>query len=238
MQSIMNLPSTAAPTTAAVSERLIERFLPYPDHRLTLETLVHAPADRVFVLAWNVDVQSHWAVRGMFWLGEKLHLGTPHPPRRAQGLVAATTSRGWCILGYRPFRELVMGAVSQPWKADAGITGLPPEQFATYSGANRVKIAWTIEVEPVGPGLTRFRTETRLQATDEEARRRFGRCCRLFAIGLMVIRHSLLRRIRREAEQWYSRSRPPFGTRHLPASRPPRGIQNLPTSMPDPPDGR
>jgi hypothetical protein len=201
---MMGLPAIAPLTTEATVEGLIERFLPQSDYCLRHETLVHAPADRVFVLAWNLDVQSHRLVRGILWLREKLHHGAPEPPRRGRGLMAEATSRGWGVLAYRPFREVVMGAITQPWKRGATIAGLPPEQFATYAEPDRVKIAWTIKVEPLGPALTRLRTEACAQSTDAAARGKFGRYWRLRAVEITLIRNLLLRSVCREAEQWCS----------------------------------
>jgi hypothetical protein len=59
---------------------------------------------------------------------------------------------------------------------------------------------WTLEAEPLGPKLTRFRTETRVQATDGAAWKRFRRYWRWAGVGMVLIRWLLLPRLRREAE--------------------------------------
>jgi hypothetical protein len=53
-------------------------------------------------------------------------------------------------------------------------SAVDPDRFAAFDAPGLVKIAWTLEVEPMH-GRTRFRTETRVVATDAEARRRFRR---------------------------------------------------------------
>jgi hypothetical protein len=72
-----------------------------------------------------------------------------------------------------------------------------------------VKIAWTLEAESLGPALSRFATETRVAATDEQARIKFRRYWRVFGIGIVMIRRLLLPVLRREAEREWKRSQAP-----------------------------
>ena len=112
------------------------------------------------------------------------------------------TSIGWATLAVEPGRQRVMGAVTRPWEADVRFTPLAPDAFAAFAEPGQVKIVWTFEVEPDGrhPGGTLFRTETRAQATDETARRRFRRYWRIFSPGILLIRRVLLPALRRAAE--------------------------------------
>lgn len=190
-------PETVAGATGA---RLIERFMPRADVTERHETLVHAPADIVFDMARNFDLQSIPLVRAIFWL-RALVLGAARPPADlfAKGLVAETTSMGWGILAERR-RELVVGSVTQPWKGDVVFAPVAPDRFVVYSAPDMVKIVWTLEAEPLGPALTRFRTETRVLATDEGARKKFRRYWRIFGAGIVLIRWLLLPALRRKAE--------------------------------------
>jgi hypothetical protein len=182
--------------------RLIERFMPVSDVTERHETLVHAPADLVFDIAQNFDLQSIPLVRAIFWL-RALGLGAAKPPAHlfAKGLVAETMAMGWGILAERPGRELVVGSVTQPWRGDVIFTSVEPDRFAAYSEPDMVKIVWTLEAEPLGPALSRFRTETRVLATDEAARTKFRRYWRWAGMGIVAIRWLLLPALRREAEQ-------------------------------------
>jgi hypothetical protein len=93
----------------------------------------------------------------------------------------------------------------QPWQADVVFSPIAPEQFATYAEPDRVKIASTLEAEALGPALTRFATETRVVATDEQVRTKFRRYWHIFGIGIVMIRRFLLPALRRQAErQWRS----------------------------------
>jgi hypothetical protein len=165
------------------------------------ETLVHAPADVVFDVARSLDMQTGPAIHAIFWLRGKLLGATPMPARPPQGLVAETVALGWGVLAERPGRELVMGAVTQPWMADVKFTAVAPDRFAAFAEPDLVKIVWTLEAEPLGPALTRFRTETRALATDGAAQRKFRRYWRWARVGIVLIRWLLVPRLRREAER-------------------------------------
>lgn len=114
-------------------------------------------------------------------------------------LLSEVLALGWRVLAEEPGRELVMGAVTQPWKADVEFRGLAPEQFAAFNDPGYAKIVWTLNVEPTGPDSSIFRTETRVLTTDAESRRRFRRYWSLVSPGVILIRYEMLRLIRREA---------------------------------------
>jgi hypothetical protein len=192
----------AEAVATAAAGRLIERFMPLADVRERHETLVHAPAAVVLDVAQNFDLQSIPVIRAIFCLRAKI-LGAAAPPAHlfAKGLVAETTATGWGILAERPGRELVAGSVTQPWKGNVIFTPVAADRFVTFSEPDLVKIVWTLEAEPLGPALTRFRTETRVLATDDAARKKFARYWRMFGAGIVVIRWLVLPALRREAER-------------------------------------
>jgi hypothetical protein len=196
----------AAPELTRSTDRLIERFMPHADVRERYEVLVRAPADLVFDVAWSFDLQAIPVVRAIFRLREMFLGAKGRPDRRSTGLVAETTALGWGVLSHRPGRELVMGAITQPWRADVTFTPVAPEYFTEFADPNLVKIVWTLEAEPLGPGVTRFRHETRVLATDEEARRKFLRYWWWARIGIRMIRRLMIPAVRREAERRYTSS--------------------------------
>lgn len=186
---------------SALAERLIDDFIPRSDVAELHETLVRAPADVTLDVAQGFDLQSIPAIHAIFWARAKLSGGIAPKGTWPRGLVAETTALGWGMLAFRPGRELVMGAVTQPWKANVEFRAVPPERFAAFAEPNLVKIVWTLEAEPLGPALTRLRTETRAVATDEPARRRFLRYWSLVGVGILMIRWLALPAIRRAAER-------------------------------------
>jgi hypothetical protein len=84
--------------------------------------------------------------------------------------------------------------------ADVQFRGLSPEEFAAFNEPGYAKIVWTIEVDPIGPSESIFRTETRVATTDPDSRRRFRRYWSLVCPGILLIRREILRVVRREAE--------------------------------------
>jgi hypothetical protein len=179
----------------------LDRFIPTPDVRERHATLVKAPTELVLQVARDLDMQSLTVVRAIFWLRTKLMGAKDTPSARGVGLVALTQSLGWGALLDRPGRAYVSGAACQPWKADVVFTPIVPEEFATYAEPDRVKIVWSLETEALEPELTRLSTETRVAATDEQARVKFLRYWRVARIGIVAIRHLLLPAARREAER-------------------------------------
>jgi hypothetical protein len=82
-----------------------------------------------------------------------------------------------------------------------------PQSFRLSRGKPG-QIAWTIEVESLGPTSARLATETRAVATDEESRRRFRLYWRWARFGIVAIRWFMLPAIRRQAERDWRRNAP------------------------------
>lgn len=187
----------------------LDRFLPRPDVRERFETIVKAPADLVMEVAAGFDMRSLLPIRVIFWLRERLTGARPAAPRQPRGILAETRSLGWAVLAEQPGRLIVCGATCQPWLADVTFTPVAAEAFAAHAEPGRVKIAWTLEAEALGPATTRLAQETRAVATDEPARLRFRRYWRWARFGIVAIRLLLLPAVRREAERrWAARPAP------------------------------
>ena len=179
----------------------LDRFILRPDVRERFEVTIRAPAGIVMAEARNFDMQSPRLVRTVFRLRERLMGASPSAPRQAQGLLAETRSLGWGLLAEEPDRLVICGAACQPWLADVKFTAISPERFAEFAGPEQVKIAWTLEAEPLAQTITRFAQETRVVATDALARARFRRYWRWARFGIIGIRLLLLPAVRRAAER-------------------------------------
>jgi hypothetical protein len=188
--------------------RPIDHFIPNADIRERHEILVHAPADIVSDVARNLDIESLPLVHAIFWLRGKLMRARPVSESGPRGLVGRTRALGWGVLVDEPGRAYISGAVTQPWKADVVFRAVPAAEFAAFAEPNLVKIAWTLETEPLGPALTRFASETRVVATDVEARARFLRYWRLAGMGIVLIRWLVAPAVRREAERRFREQQP------------------------------
>jgi|SRR5688572_3037431 len=187
---LLPVPSPKSPAAA---------FIPKPyvsDHQ---EIVIAAPADLVFFEATRLNLQSLPIVRAIFRTRAWLMRDTLEPPARPLGIVAETMVLGWGLLAHTPCRTMVMGAAARPWTRNVTFRAIPPGDFAPFAEPDYVKIVWTLEADPIGPERTRFRTETRVEPTDEAARRKFFWYWMAFGIGIRVIRWNMLRELRRKA---------------------------------------
>jgi hypothetical protein len=131
--------------------------------------------------------------------------------RASLGLLAQMKSLGWGVLAEIPGREIVMGAVTQPWKAEVVFRAVAPNEFAAFAEPGYVKIAWTLRADPIGPVESIFRTQTRAVATDAGARARFRRYWAFVSPGIRLIRQLILSPLKAEAEDLARRSQADVG---------------------------
>ena len=190
-----HLPGGGAP------DPLLDRFMPTYEVVERHHLRVRAPAELTFAAACEVDFQQSALVRAIF-KGREVILGSaPDASEHPRGLLALTTSLGWGVLAEAPGREVVVGAATQPWKANVVFRALPPEAFAAFNEPDYVKIVWTLRADPIAAGESVARTETRVATTDPAARRKFRRYWSLAAPGIVIIRRAALRLVRAEAER-------------------------------------
>ena len=182
---------------------LLDRLIPNPEAGGRHEITIHAPAELVLDVARSFDIESLWLVRTLIRLRAWMLGGQPKFVNQPAGLIAQMTGLGWGRLVEEPGRFYIGGAHCQPWHAQVVFTPIAAEEFVAFDEPNQVKIAWTIEAEPLAPDVTRFATETRAVTTDAKSRARFRRYWRKFGIGIVMIRLALLPAVRRAAERQY-----------------------------------
>jgi len=184
----------------------LDPFIPHPDVRERHSLVVRAPAAVVFEMAEAFDFQSVLFIKGIIRLRQFL-LRSINVERRPIPFLQEALAMGWGVLASTPGRVFVAGAHCQPWLADVRFVPIAPADFASFDEPNRVKIAWTLEVEPLDSHSTRLATETRAVATDAESLRRFRRYWRWARFGIVAIRWFMLPAIARQAERaWHARS--------------------------------
>jgi hypothetical protein len=186
----------------------LDRFMPRYDVRERHHTVVNAPAAIAFRAARSIVVGRSPVVRALFGLRAlpSRLLGAPAPPRDTRAFVDQALAAGWRILDEETDRCIVVGAVTQPWKAEVEFRGLAPEEFVGFDEPDYTKILWTIEVEPIGFFKDTATTETRVATTDERSRRRFRWYWSLLSPGIILIRYELLRLITRELARQHTQS--------------------------------
>lgn len=191
----------AAPPDHEAADPLLDRFMPTYEIAERHHIAVAAPAEITFNAAREMDLNQSMIVRGVFRARELVLGAEPDAAEQPQGIVALMTSIGWGVLAEVPGRELVMGAVTQPWKANVVFRALPPDQFAAFNDAADVKIVWTLRADPVDAAHSIFRTETRALTTDAAARRNVRRYWSFLSPGIIVIRWMSLGPLKVDAER-------------------------------------
>jgi hypothetical protein len=179
----------------------LDTFMPVYDVVERHHIHVGAPPAATLAAASEQDLFHLPVVRIIFRAREWFLGATPGNESQPRGLLAATRSLGWGTLADVPGREIVMGAVTKPWEPNVTFRALPPEEFASFSESGFVKIAWTLRADPLDDGTSVFRTETRVVATDAEARARFRRYWAFASPGIAAIRWLSLRPLKCEAER-------------------------------------
>ncbi len=183
------------------SDPLLDRFMPLYDVVERHHIGVDAPAEITYAAACDADLMHSPVARALFKGRELILRSTPDTIARPRGVLAVTTSMGWRILAEIPGREVVVGAVTRPWEANAVFRPLPPDEFAAFDEPDFVKIVWTIRADPVRATESIFRTETRALATSASARTKFRRYWSFLSPGIIIIRWMTLGPVKAEAER-------------------------------------
>jgi hypothetical protein len=185
-------------SAGAHPDALLEPFIPRYEVAERHERIVAASPADAFRAVQSVRLEDSRAVRAIF-RGRELILRQPAAPESPIPFLEVVRSIGWGVLDSVPGRELVFGAVAQPWRGDVTFRALPRDRFAAFDSAGYAKIVWSIAVDSLGPRRTRVRTETRVATTDPASRALFRRYWSVFSPGIVLIRYELLRVIDREA---------------------------------------
>ncbi len=187
----------------AGKNRLLDRLMPEYEVRERHSVSVSAPADTTLAAAREISFHDSLIVRIIFALRAlpgRL-LGAPRARTVRRPVLDEVIALGWRQLAEISGRQVIMGAVTQPWRQEVHFSGLPAEEFVAFREPGYAKIAWTIEVEPLGPSSSVFSTETRVVTTDPVSRERFRRYWALLSPGILIIRYETLRLVRAEAER-------------------------------------
>jgi hypothetical protein len=99
-----------------------------------------------------------------------------------------------------PPSELVFGLTGRFWTPAGDLVPTDPTTFREAVPPGLARGAWNFHIQPLAPGRTSLRTETRVTCGDPATRRSFLRYWRIIRRGSGVIRWALLRQIKTAAE--------------------------------------
>jgi hypothetical protein len=180
-------------------DALLDHFMPTYEVAERHHVRIAAPAGITFEAASDMGLQQSLVVRGIFKAREWIMRSHPAREQETRGFLSQMRAIGWGVLAEVPGREIVMGAVTQPWMAD--VVFRPPQEFVTFHEPDYVKIVWTLRADPLGDAASIFRTETRVVTTDPMARAKFRRYWAFASPGIILIRRALLVPLKAEAER-------------------------------------
>jgi hypothetical protein len=181
----------------------LDQLMPQYEVRERHSVAVLAPAEVTLAAAREISFQDSRIARALFALRAlpgRLR-GVPPAPTERRSVFEEVTALGWRELVQTPGRQVIMGAVTQPWRQEVQFRGLRADEFVAFREPGYAKIAWTLEVEPAGASSSRFSTETRVMTTDPVSRERFRRYWACLSPGILMIRYEILRLVKAKAER-------------------------------------
>jgi hypothetical protein len=190
-------------SAATVLDRLVPTFQAVERHSATIA----ASADQVWAALTQVTVGELRLFRllmGLRVLPGRL-LGGPRARFDAdESLLGWAVRFGFTVLGEEARRELVVGAIGQPWRlvGGRGMAVAGGDDFAAFDQAGYAKMAANFQLAPIAGGrAVRLSTETRVACPDAASARRFAPYWWLIRPASGAIRRSWLAAIKRRAER-------------------------------------
>lgn len=106
---------------------------------------------------------------------------------------------GFQVLVDRPPHEIAVGAIAKVWQLDIPFVHVADaDAYRRFDEPDWIKVAWALRVEPRGEHDAHIALELRVDATDDEAWRRFSRYFVLIGPASHFIRKTLLAALQAE----------------------------------------
>jgi hypothetical protein len=163
---------------------------------------VAAPPHVVWDLLRHGNLARSPLVRALFavrTLPARLKGETADLAIRLDDLRSSPERPGFQVLAEDAPREFAVGAIGKVWHLDIPFRHVAgAEEFAAFDEPDFVKVAWAVRVLPLGERDSRIEFEVRVDATDDDAWRKFKQYFRLIGPGSHFIRRTLLAALERE----------------------------------------
>ena len=179
-----------------IMTELIDEFMPQYDVRERHRIRVAASPDATYAALRTADLTGSVVIRVLAFL----RTGRRHRPHAT---LESFANRGFHLIAESPPREMVIGIEGQFWRPSAPVCTPSPEVFrqALTPAPGMARGIWNFTVGALADGGTELTTETRVLCADAATRRRFLPYWYVIRAGSGLIRHAMLRAIRREAER-------------------------------------
>jgi hypothetical protein len=182
---------------------VLDRLIPLPRLLETDTVDLAAPPPEVWRLLRHGNLARSPFVKALFELrtlpGRFSNDGGHDGRLQLDDLTSTKDRPGFQILGENPEHEIAVGAIGKVWHLNIPFVHVADaEAFHAFEAPDYVKVAWSIRVTPRGERDTHVEFELRVDATDDEAWRKFRRYFALIGPFSRFIRRSLLRSFERE----------------------------------------
>src|SRR6185436_17206499 len=112
---------------------LLDQLIPNPEVAEHHQIDINAPADVVMATAKEIELLKSPVIRAILKARELALGGEPDDRDHPTALVDQMQSIGWVVLAERPGREMVLGAVTQPWQAAPVFRSVPAGEFLAFA---------------------------------------------------------------------------------------------------------
>jgi hypothetical protein len=175
----------------------LDRILPTP-RLLEIDTVDLAlPPDQAWEVLRHGDLGRSPLVRALFALRTLPDRVGGRPREESTLRIDALTSTperpGFAVLHDERPREVVVGAIGKVWEPAIPFRHAPTaDAFTAFAEPGYVKVAWAIQLAPLGASDTRVTVEVRVDATSDEAWSDFRRYFLVIGPASRFIRRSVL----------------------------------------------
>lgn len=180
----------------------LDEFAPIYQFNERHATRIQATPADVFRAIKTVTADEIRLLRTLTWIRSP-HLGSARESilnlSGGKPIIEVALRSGFLLLAEDPERELVFGTLGGGPPLD--VHHPQPQDFINFARPGYAKIAMNFYVEPSADGGCTLKTETRVFATDEGARRGFGVYWRIILPGSALIRTMWLNAIKARAER-------------------------------------
>ncbi|MGZ8734093.1 MAG: hypothetical protein ACXW1M_02785 [Acidimicrobiia bacterium] len=194
----MEAPVTGAeplePTPGSVA---LDALIPSPGLRQLDTVDLALPIGEAWAVMRHTDLGGSPSLRALFairTLPSRLG-GRDHEPLRIRldDLVSTEDRPGFSVLVDEPPHAVAVGAIGTVWRPEIDFVHVTDaEEYVAFAEPGYVRVAWAIELTPLGDRATRVTVEVRVDATDVESWKRFRRYFRFVGPFSRFIRRDLL----------------------------------------------
>jgi hypothetical protein len=178
--------------------RLIQRYLPNPDHIEVNRIFVQADPQFAWEVARHFDGSTIPWIRLLFDLREIPNLLKGKPAETKDRRIGvdqiAALNRGFKVLDEVPGKEVVVGAIGQFWHLQIPFFELPPSAYSGFAEKGWGKVVWAIRVDPYLGGSS-ITLELRTSATDATSWRKLQRYYSIIGPFSKLIRESAMHQL-------------------------------------------